>query len=380
MNILFLHSSSDLYGASKVLIDVVRIVKKNGHKPIVVLSEMGPLSKLLENENIKVYIIRLGIIRKKYFTLIGISNRIKCILKAKKELIQLCLDENVETIYSNTSAVMVGGLVAKTLHIRHIFHIHEIIIKPKLLARVINNYIVWSSENIIAVSYAVAKNIDKESNNKHITVIHNGISISAFTSKKSLKKELNINKEDLVLGMIGRVSQGKGQHYFIDIAVEIIKINPFLKVILVGDAYTGYEYLENEIDLKIKASGLSRNFIQLGYRTDIVEILNTLDIFILPSTQPDSFPTVILEAMACRKPIITTIRGGASEMVKNNISGLYIPFDDVHKAVSIVKSLLLDEKKRRFLGEVAYQRVLSDFSLTAFEDRIMTLINQCYEK
>ena len=103
---------------------------------------MGPLSKLLENENIKVYIIRLGILRKKYFTLIGIANRIKYILKAKKELIQLCLDKKVETIYSNTSAVMVGGLVAKTLHIRHIFHIHEIIIKPKLLARVINNYIV----------------------------------------------------------------------------------------------------------------------------------------------------------------------------------------------------------------------------------------------
>ena len=84
--------------------------------------------------------------------------------------------------------------------------------------------------------------------------------------------------------------------------------------------------------------------------------------------------------MACRKPIITTIRGGASEMVENNLSGLYIPFDDVHKAVSIVKSLLLDEKKRRFFGEVAYQRVASNFSLTAFEDRIMTLINQCYEK
>ncbi len=379
MNLLFLHSSSDLYGASKILINVVRIVKKNGHEPIVVLSEIGPLSKLFEAENIAVYIIRLGILRKKYFSVIGIINRIKYILKAKKELIQLALDKKIDIIYSNTSVVTVGILVAKSLNLRHIFHVHEII-TPKFLANIINNYLIKSSENIIAVSYAVAENIDKKWNTKHITVIHNGIDSSTFASKKSLKKDLNINNEYLVLGMIGRISQGKGQHYFIDIAIQIIKKHPFLKVILVGDTYPGNEHLEKEIDLKIKKSGLSGNFIQLGYRTDIVEILNTLDIFVFPSIQPDSFPTVILEAMACKKPIITTIRGGASEMIENNLSGFYIPFNDVHKSASIITSLLLDEKKRKSFGEVAYQKVISNFDLTSFEDKIMTLINQPHEK
>ena len=137
LNLLFLHSSSDLYGASKILINVVRIVKKNGHEPIVVLSEIGPLSKLFEAENIAVYIIRLGILRKKYFSVIGIINRIKYILKAKKELIQLALDKKIDIIYSNTSVVTVGILVAKSLNLRHIFHVHEII-TPKFLANIIN--------------------------------------------------------------------------------------------------------------------------------------------------------------------------------------------------------------------------------------------------
>ena len=84
------------------------------------LSEIGPLSKLFEAENIAVYIIRLGILRKKYFSVIGIINRIKYILKAKKELIQLALDKKIDIIYSNTSVVTVGILVAKSLNLRHI--------------------------------------------------------------------------------------------------------------------------------------------------------------------------------------------------------------------------------------------------------------------
>ena len=69
MRILFLHSSSDMYGASKILLIILEMLKKNGHKPLVVLSEDGLLSQALKKEHIEVRFIKLGIIRRKYFNL-----------------------------------------------------------------------------------------------------------------------------------------------------------------------------------------------------------------------------------------------------------------------------------------------------------------------
>jgi len=67
MNILMLHSSSDLYGASKILLHTVGYLIQKGHRVIVVLSEDGELAQKLEENDCIVKIVRLGILRRKYF-------------------------------------------------------------------------------------------------------------------------------------------------------------------------------------------------------------------------------------------------------------------------------------------------------------------------
>jgi hypothetical protein len=75
MRILLLHSSSDLYGASKIFLQTVQLLKKQGHTCYVVVSAKGPLVEKLKQDNIQVTIINLGIIRRKYFSPLGIINR-----------------------------------------------------------------------------------------------------------------------------------------------------------------------------------------------------------------------------------------------------------------------------------------------------------------
>ena len=76
MHILLLHSSSDLYGASKIFLQTAQILKAQGHTCHVVVSANGPLVDKLKQDNIPVTVINLGIIRRKYFTPLGILNRI----------------------------------------------------------------------------------------------------------------------------------------------------------------------------------------------------------------------------------------------------------------------------------------------------------------
>ncbi len=379
MRILFLHSSSDLYGASKILLITVKILKKYGHAPLVVLSEEGLLSLKLKKEQIEFRLIKLGIVRRKYFNFKGLINRFWTLWLAKNQLIRICNEENIDLIYSNTAAVIVGAWVAKKCHLKHIYHIHEIIQSPSWFAFFIHKMIAKNADHVIAVSQAVKNNLATVIPEHKISVIYNGLDYSSLATDQILAEKLSLNPNHLIIGMIARVHPWKGQSYFIDLAAALLQKKPTLTFIMVGDAYPGNEYLYNELDAKIDTLGLKRHFINLGYREDITAILNTLDLFVLPSTAPDPFPTVILEAMACKKAVIATAQGGALEMIEHQVSGIHIPLDNAQKASEIISPYLSDKKLRKTMGQAAQQKVNTYFSLTAFEKKMLHLLTVIYE-
>ena len=187
-----------------------------------------------------------------------------------------------------------------------------------------------------------------------------------------MAKKLSLNPNHLIIGMIARVHPWKGQLFYRP-SRSFIPEKTTITFIMVGDVYPGNEYLYDELDAKIDLLGLKRHFINLGYREDIIHS-NTLDLFILPSTVPDPFPTVILEAMACKKAVIATAQGGALEMIEHQVSGLHIPLNNAQKASEIISPYLYDEKLRKTMGQVAQKKVNANFSLTSYEEKILHLL------
>lgn len=372
MNILILHSSSDLYGASNVLFNVIKVLKNNGNNPIVVLSEEGPLSDKLRNHHIEVHIIRLGILRRKYFSLTGIINRLLILRKADKSLRELIAEKNIKLVYSHTTAVLVGALVAHRLKLKHIWHVLEITTKPLFFVRTMGWLLNKYSTSVITASDAVKAHWSQWVESKKLKTIYNGLDCSPFTNKTGdLKKELNLSEQTLLIGMIGRVHFWKGQDYFIRIAAEILKIAPNAKFVMAGDAFPGYEYLYKQNQQIIDEKGINDKIFNLGYRTDIVNIMNSLDVFVLPSLLPDPFPTVVLEAMAAGKAIATTRQGGAVEMIADSDSGVLIPIDDAKAAAVKMLPLINSAQEREQMGNNAAVRVRKLFSEKAFEMAII---------
>lgn len=375
MNILILHPASDLYGASKILLIVTEILQRNNYKPIVVLSEDGPLVNELKKLNVEVRIIRLGILRRKYFNIPGLLNRISVSYTAWKMLNRLIREEKPEIIYSNTTGVIIGALLAWKKGIRHIWHVHEIITKPAAFTRIIGYLLNTFSDKVIVVSDAVKRHWQQTVNPSKIVRIYNGIDISPFNHTNSdLRQELKIPADVLLIGMIGRVNHWKGQGYFLEIAKILNDKYPFICFIMAGDAFPGNEHLVDELNANIKGLELEQKVFNTGYRTDVVNILNALDIFVLPSIQPDPFPTVILEAMSAGKPVIATNHGGAPEMIEDGKSGLLIPVTDAAKAAEKISLLIENEMIRKEMGIKARERVQALFSREAFERGILEII------
>lgn len=374
MKILLLHSSSDVYGASKIFLGTVQLLKKRNHDVWVVLSEDGPLVKKLASAGATVLMVRLGILRRKYFNPRGIINRIATLLRARKQLQELIRKEKIELVYSNTTGVLAGAFAARNCGVRHIWHVHEIIENPfwlkQLLGHLMNRYAV----GIIAVSEAVKQSWESVLPAERITVIQNGIDYSPYLEhEQTLTKELQLPTAAIVIGMVGRVHYWKGQSYFLKLAGQLHQKHPSLHFLLAGDAYPGYEYLYQEMQTQIETLQLSDVVHNLGFREDIPAVMQTIDLLLLPSQQPDPFPTVILEAMASAKPVIATHFGGAVEMIDAGITGDLMPADQVDTAVSVIESWL-DKNRLQAAGEAGRKRVLEKFSLEAWEHKMINYL------
>ncbi len=333
----------------------------------MVLPGEGPLQEVLVEEGFEVRIHNLGILRRKYISPKGMANRLEMTLKAYHFFNQLHREIHFELVYSNTLAVIIGAIWAKRNGVKHIWHIHEIIHSPKPLVRMLSHLLDWTTPFPIVVSESVKNHWAKKLKKAKPQVIYNGICYNDFGAKKNHGREKG---ECLVITMVGRINPGKGQLFFLSLAGELLKKYAHLKFFMVGDPYPGYEDIREKIHQKINSQGLEGNVMDLGFRKDIPQIMGESDIFVLPSTLPDSFPTVILEAMASRLPVLATRSGGAEEMVEAGKTGELINIGDVAAGVAVLSSWIENPQWRQEMGINARKRVLKEFSLESFKAKL----------
>ena len=374
--VMMLHGSSDLYGASKIFLLTAEILNNNGVSVLVILSEDGPLADELKKLGIRVELVRLGIIRRKYFNISGFFNRLKVTFEAYKTLEALAGKEKITHVYSNTAAVWVGALLSRMKGYFHIWHLHEIIVQPKFFAVWMGKLVQYNSHKVIVVSEAVKKHWGKYVSANKLHLVYNGIDYNPYICKSvNLREELNIPKEAMIIGMIGRVNSWKGQEYFLEISEELNKKFLNLYFLLVGDAFPGEEHLFEELEQRILENKFRDRIFNLGFRKDISHVLATMDIFILPSILPDPFPTVILEAMASKKPVVATAQGGALEMIDHGATGYHIPVNEAPEAAVIIGELINNKGKINKIGEEARKSVIENFSLPKYGQKILNIFS-----
>ncbi len=380
--ILFLHSSSDLYGASKILYDTVKALQKRGFACMVCLSEEGMLADAFREMGVEVIIVNLAILRRKYYNPVGLTNRTYFLFSSLWKLGRIIRKHHIDLIYSNTTAVLIGAFAARLYRVKHLWHVHEILLQPAPLVKFIGRAIKNMADVCVVVSHEVEKHWNKvyPLHQAKMRVVHNGIDPAPFRTLggPTLKSALGVAEDTVLIGMIGRVHYWKGQGYFLDLAHQISRKYPNVHFVMVGDAFPGYEYLYRQLEQQQSDLGITDRVTNLGFRKDIPYILSGLDLFILPSILPDPLPTVILEAMSAGKPVVATAHGGALEMVDNHITGVLIPWDDAAKAFAMMEPLIQNQRLREEMGIKGSERVQNLFSPAKFEVNLLRVIEQLY--
>ena len=375
MRILLLHSSSDLYGASKIFLQTVTLLRKQGHQCIVVLSNKGSLEEALELLEAEVHIINLGIIRRKYFNIAGLFNRLQKWSTATSLLNTIILSHQIELVYSNTASVLIGAWVAKKNGLKHFWHIHEIIESPKILHYFLNWQMRRGADKLIVVSDAVATCWEDGLTEKNsLTRIYNGIEPITHPFTIHYRKQYNIPEDAVVLGLASRIHVIKGQPYFLAIAkaLKARSTNSNIHFLIAGDPYPGQEYLVEEMLALIREYKLEAEVHYLGKVEQMSSFYAAINLLVVSSVQPDSLPTVILEAMQYGIPVAATAQGGALEMVKENETGIFIPLDNAILAAEKIHAILPSTTCHQ-MGAAGKERVVTYFTQAAFEKNMLNI-------
>jgi glycosyltransferase involved in cell wall biosynthesis len=232
-------------------------------------------------------------------------------------------------------------------------------------------YLIGNADKIIAVSKATQTFWENAIGKKPVHLLYNGMDLSKYSNVPCDKTSIlpNASPNETWVGMIGRVQHWKGQHYFLDIIEAYLKQHPSdtsTRFIIAGDAFPGYENLAIELTLAIERKALHKRVTYLGYRSDIPQLLASLDLLVLPSTSPDPLPTVVLEAMAAGKPVLATAQGGVMEMVLDQETGRFMPIGNANQSAAVLAELLHYKERLKEMGTAGRRRVEKEFSAAAF--------------
>ena len=368
--ILYLHAGAEMYGADKVLLELVKGLDKDEFEPHIILPNDGPLVEALRQVGAQVSVLDYPILRRKYFNPKGIADYIRSYNFYAKQIALYAREHSIDMVHNNTAAVLEGIYLKRKLKLPLIWHVHEIIVKPKAISDFINMLMGRYADKIVTVSQAVANHIKQSPfiKDSQVEVIYNGVDNTVYypMDASSIREKFDIAQDALVIGMIGRVNAIKGQNDFIEAVEPLLEKNEQAVAFLAGGVFPGEEWRLEELDKRIASSSVVSQIHRIDYYDKTSELYNMFDIFVLPSIKPDSLPTVVLEAMACSKPVVGYNNGGIAEMVVDDKSGCLVKPNRPQELSNAISLLLDSSEKREKFGRVGYQRQKELFSLESY--------------
>ena len=280
-------------------------------------------------------------------------------LRAFFRLYRIFLQEKPAIIHTHTSKAGILGrwasffarvpIVVHTPH-GHIFYGYHGKIKTKLFI-LIEKLTASLTDKIITLTEKekeehIQFNISKLDK---FVVIHSGVKLEDFSKNfdntEELKRDLGIPITDSIVGTVGRLVEIKGHKYFLDAARLVLNKIANVTFILIGDGH-----LMTELIAHTSTLGIENKVIFTGWRSNVAQLINAFDIFVLPSLN-EGMGRVLVEAMAMGKPIVASDIGGIPDLVKDGANGILFPPRDVDAMAKAILKLLLDRELARKMGK-----------------------------
>lgn len=377
MKILFAINSIDKGGAETHLVNLISgLLEKRINVSIFYTRKDNEFfKKKLETLNVKIF-------KKKKNINLNVVNFFLDFLYLRKLILQL----NPNIIHVHLPYMeLLTFLVLKTLKKKYKFiitkHVDSSLFdgsnrrQESFIGSFIGNLIYNRAKKIIAISQAVKKYVIDNYNNineKNISVIRYGIEykiLSSYTKTLNIfKKKYNLQGY-YVLGVAARLVRQKSIDFLIKSFSEYNKnFNPKSKLLIAGKGP-----LKKELEELVASLNLKKSVKFLGFQSDINTFYRSIDVFCLTSSY-EGLGLAILEALACKKPIITSNCSAMPEIIKQNKNGLLVDHLNIGQLVKAIQALE-DPKLRNKISFNSNKLLKEKFSLPLMIKKTIRIYN-----
>jgi len=239
--------------------------------------------------------------------------------------------------------------------------------RPKRIAA--NRVLLGRRDRVIGVGEAVRQALIHNEGipSRRVDVIYNGIDLDAYDQRTDdsaeVRREIGVGPDDFVVIQVARLDYLKDHVTAVETHKRVVAQRPDAKLVLVGE---GPE--RPKIEEAIRSRGLEASVLLLGLRKDIPRLVRASDVFLLTSIS-EGIPLTLIEAMAARKPVVSTRVGGVGEVVEEGKTGLLAPSGDAQALAAQILILADDPDIRGQYGILGRRRAEELFSETQMMER-----------
>jgi glycosyltransferase involved in cell wall biosynthesis len=192
-----------------------------------------------------------------------------------------------------------------------------------------------------------------------------------------MRIRMGIPKDAFVYAIVGRIQDWKGQDVFVRAALQMVKESTTTYFVIAGGGWWDKDRrLEAELKRMVAEHGAQERIRFTGFLADPVPVFAASDVICHCSKWPEPTGTVILEAFAMKKPVISVNEGGPLELVRDGIDGWLIPPGEIDSLVGAMKRCLDERDKLAKMGEEGYRNILCQHSESSFSKAINELIER----
>lgn len=372
INILYYEPSSGFGGSSRCLRDWLQKLDRESFNPVVAVLDDGPVIKEIQESGDFV----ISLLRKKKSGLIFFPDLVlgkwnfllylfKRVLPVSIKLARIIRKYDIDIIHINTpiKTGLEGVVAARLTKIPSISHLHE----TRKWSRVEKLFSQWIDQ-FICLTDDGRELYRKYVPDSKLVRIYNGIEaekIHFTTTKGNFRKEFNIDENEKIVGLVGRIAVGKGHDIFLRAAREVLSQNPETKFLIVGDTLTEEEKKYKKLLTSLIAElGVYNKVVFTGWRDDVLSVIANMDVLVQASTTfPEGFGLTCIEGMAIGVPLVVTNIPGPSELVIDGKTGIVVePGNPVQMADAILSVLENENLAESFIC-AGRERVATYFDL-----------------
>lgn len=363
MTIVHLLIGGDVAGGQIVALQLMRAARARGDRVVAVSPGPGAFVDLLRQEGIEVELIDLS----RTFH-VREALRLRRLLRRHRALLHTHT-QLTGNILGRIAARLAGSPVLSHMHIENYFRPVRAV---AAVHRTLDNWTARLCARILVVSEATRRELLRQGYPaERMEVVHNGIA-DPPQLEHDLRAGLGVPAGVPLVGAVGRLCAVKGQRELIEAAA---RLSEDVHVVLVGKDLEQAGAYERLLRAEAERLGIADRVVFTGYRSDVGALLQSLDVFVLPSWT-EGLPLVVLEAMAAGVPVVATRVGGTPELVADGESGFLVEPRDVDGLAQAIADLLARPDRGKALGASGARRVRESFSEAGMTGRVLEVYDE----